>query len=393
MTNNQRTIKKGALLTIIICLFITAITGGIIWRINTSEPIAQRETATKRNPMLVETFTVTRQTYRPQISVLGRVQPAKEVMLRPRITGEVIKIAENFEPGAMVKEGDVLVTLDPVDFEIALAERQSELQQAEADLAIERGQQQVARQEFALAGQQLESSQRALVLREPQLKSVQARLEAARAAVARAQLELDRTVIKAPFDAQVVERMVNLGSQVERGDLMAQLIGVNEYWVIASVPLNQLKWIEFAQDNEKPSRVAIRKRGIWDDDMARQGVVQRFIGTLDEQTRLARVLITVDDPLAIVTAGPPLVLDAIVQTIIAGRPVENVVRLDRDFLRQNDTIWVMEDGKLSIRTAKVIFRDADFAYIDGGLEDGDRVIKTNLARVRENAELREETSP
>ena len=392
MTNNQRTIKKGALLTIIICLFIAAVTGGIIWRINTSEPIAQRETATKRNPMLVETFTVTRQTYRPQINVLGRVQPAKEVMLRPRITGEVINIAENFEPGAMVREGDVLVTLDPVDFEIALAERQSELQQAEANLAIEKGQQQVARQEFALTGQQLESSQRALVLREPQLKSVQARLEAARAAVARAQLELDRTVIEAPFDAQVVERMVNLGSQVERGDLMAHLIGVKEYWVLASVPLNQLKWIDFGQDNGKPSRVTIRKRGIWDDEMARQGVVQRFIGTLDEQTRLARVLIGVDDPLALDTDGPSLVLDAIVQTIIAGRPIENVVRLDRDFLRQNDTIWVMEDGKLSIRTAKVLFRDADFAYIDGGLEDGDKVIKTNLSRVRDNAELREDVS-
>ncbi|MDJ0624253.1 MAG: efflux RND transporter periplasmic adaptor subunit [Desulfocapsaceae bacterium] len=388
MTEKKRTVKKGVVLTIIACLLIVAITGGIVWYINNSEPVAQRETATKRNPMLVEAFTVSRQTYHPQIKVLGRVEAAREVMLRPRITGEVIRIADNFEPGAMVQAGDVLVTLDPADFEIALAERQSELQQVEADLAIEKGQQQVARQEFALTGQKLESSQRALVLREPQLKTVRARLEAARAAVAQAQLELDRTSIKAPFDAQVVERMVNLGSQVERGNVMAQLIGISKYWVIATVPLNQLKWISFGQDDTEPSRATIKKRGIWEDEQARHGVVQRFIGTLDEQTRLARVLITVEDPLALNSDSPPLVLDAIVQTIIEGRPLENVVRLDRDFLRPNDTVWVMQDGKLSIRKAKVVFRDANYAYIEKGLEDGDNVVVTSLSRVREGAELR-----
>lgn len=388
MSDKKRTLKKSVVLTFFICLLIAVITGAIVWYINNSEPIAQRETATKRNPMLVETFTVTKQTYRPQIQVLGRVEPAREVTLRPRITGEVIRIADNFEPGAMVQAGDILVTLDPADFEIALAERRSELHQAEADLTIEKGRQQVARQEFALTGQKLESSQRALVLREPQLKTVQARLEATRAAVAQAQLDLDRTSIKAPFDTQVVERMVNQGSQVERGDPMAQLIGIDEYWVIASVPLNQLKWIQFGQDNTEPSHATIRKRGIWEEEQERHGVVQRFIGTLDEQTRLARVLITVDDPLALNSDAPPLVLDAIVQTIIEGRPLEDVVRLDRDYLRQNDTVWVMQEGKLSIRQAKVLFRDAEYAYIKNGLEDGDKVVKTSLSRVREGAELR-----
>ena len=390
MAEQKRTTAKGAFTTSIVCILIAAITGGVIWFISNSEPVAQRETATKRNPMLVETFTVTRQTYRPQIKVLGRVEPAREVMLRPRIIGEVLSIADNFEPGGMVKGGALLIAVDPADFEIALARRKSELQQTEADVAIEKGLQQVARQEFALSGQELESSQRALVLRQPQLKNVQARLQAAKAAVAQAQLELDRTSIKAPFDAHVIERMVDLGSQVEPGDVMAHLVGVEEYWVIATVPLNQLKWIQFPEEGFEPSRATIRKRGIWEDDQERRGVVQRFIGTLDDQTRLARVLISVNDPLGLDSDIPPLVLDAIVQTIIEGRPLEKVVRLDRDYLRQNDTVWVMQEEKLSIRTAQVIFRDDRYAYVKDGLEDGDLVVKTKLSRVREGAELRSE---
>jgi hypothetical protein len=127
---------------------------------------------------------------------------------------------------------------------------------------------------------------------------------------------------------------------------------------------------------------------VWRDDQYRQGVVQRFIGALDEQTRLARVLITVEDPLGRQSGAPPLVLDSIVQTVIEGQLLQDVIRLDRDYLRPGDTVWVIKDGTLSIRKARVMFRDAKYAYISEGLEDGDEVILTNLSRVREGAELR-----
>jgi multidrug efflux pump subunit AcrA (membrane-fusion protein) len=169
---------------------------------------------------------------------------------------------------------------------------------------------------------------------------------------------------------------------------MAHLVGVNEYWVIASVPLKQLQRLRFAEDSAEPSTAIIRKRGVWGDDQYREGVVQRFIGALDEQTRLARVLITVEDPLGRQSGAPPLVLDSIVQTVIEGQLLRDVVRLDRDYLRPGDTVWVIEDDKLSIRETRVIFRDAEYAYISDGLEDGDEVVLTNLSRVREDAELR-----
>ena len=375
-------------LTVIVCALIALAVGGFVWWINNSEPVAQRETATKRAPMLVETVAVTKGDYKPQISVLGRVEASKEVILRPRVEGEVIEISENFEPGAMVKAGELLAKLDPADFENSLTTRLSELQQAEADLILEEAQGQARRRGYKMIDKELGDEQLALVFRQPQLQTIQARVQAAEAAVAQARLELERTSITAPFDALVLERNVALGSQAERGVAMAHLVGVNEYWVIATVPLKQLQWLRFAEDESEPSIATIRKRGVWGDDQYREGVVQRFIGALDEQTRLARVLITVEDPLGRQNGRAPLVLDSIVQTVIEGQLLEGVVRLDRDYLRPGDTVWVIKDDKLSIREARVVFRDAQFAYISEGLEDGDEVVLTNLSRVREGAELR-----
>ncbi len=362
MTNREGTVTNLPL-TVIVCTLIALAVGGIVWWINNSEPVAQRETATKRAPMLVETVSVTKGDYKPQISVLGRVEPSKEVILRPRVEGEVIEISENFEPGAMVKAGELLAKLDPADFENSLTTRLSELQQAEADLILEEAQGQARRRGYKMIDKELGAEQLALVFRQPQLQTIQARVQAAEAAVAQARLELERTSITAPFDALVLERNVALGSQAERGLAMAHLVGVNEYWVIATVPLKQLQWLRFAEDTTEPSTATIRKRGVWGEDQHREGVVQRFIGALDEQTRLARVLISVEDPLGRKSGRPPLVLDSIVQTVIEGQLLEDVVRLDRDFLRPDDTVWVIKDNKLAIREARVIFRDAEYAYI------------------------------
>ena len=308
---------------------------------------------------------------------------------RPRFAElGVIAAQDGNDPVAVDYWQQLLAKLDPADFENVLTTRLSELQQAEADLVLEEAQGQARRRGYKMIDKDLEAAQLALVFRQPQLQTIQARVQAAEAAVAQARLELERTSITAPFDALVLERRVALGSQAQPGVAMAHLVGVDEYWVIATVPLKQLQRLRFAEDSGEPSAATIRKRGVWGDEQFRTGVVQRFIGALDEQTRLARVLITVEDPLGRQKGAPPLVLDSIVQTVIEGEVLQDVVRLDRDYLRPGDTVWVIEDDRLSIRKASVVFRDAQYAYISDGLEDGDEVVLTNLSRVREGAELR-----
>lgn len=374
------------------CLGILAASVAAIVVIQQTEPTARQINATRRSAALVETVTVERGTWSPRLVVLGTVEPARDIILSPRVDGQMIELADEFVPGEMVREGDLLLRIDPADFENTLSIRRSELEQAEASLEIEQGRQSLARKELALLEGTIDDTNRALVLREPQIASIRAEVSAAEAAVERAQLDLDRTKVCAPFDAQILSRSVNVGSQVAGGDELARLVGIREYWIMAAVPVRSLRWIDFERSGRQGSAVTLRNPDAWPPGVERQAEVTRMIGTLDQQTRLARVRVTLTDPLGLESNLPPLILRTLIETEITGRPIENVVRLSRQYVRENDTVWVMQDGKLQIRDTEIVFRDAEYAFIRDGLESGDEVVTTTLATVAEGVGLRKVNS-
>jgi RND family efflux transporter MFP subunit len=374
--------------TAVACLSILGAAAAAIVVINRTEPTAQQIDATRKSAALVETITVERSTYRPRLVVLGNVQPAQDVILSSRVSGPIVEQSPAFVPGGTVRQGDLLLRIDPADFQNALAIRQSELHQAQASLEIERGRQILAEKELALLEGSIDEANRSLVLRTPQLESIRAEVAAAEAAMERAKLDLERTQVRAPFDAQILSRSVNVGSQVAPGDELARLVGIDEYWIMASVPVRSLRWLQFPAADGQGSPVTLRNPGTWPPGAQRHAQVFHMIGTVDQQTRLARVLITVADPLARNTDAPPLIVDTLIEAHIEGRPIENVIRLSREFVRERDTVWVMNDDMLDIRQAEIVFRDAQHAYIGDGLQDGDEVVTTALATVAQGIGLR-----
>lgn len=362
--------------------------GGAIAIIFSTEPTAEREAQTRKTAAFVEVFDVQRGDFRPSVEVLGQVHPARDVVLTPRVSGQIITMEPSFVPGGLVEAGRPLIRLDPADAERAVTTRRSELLQVEAELAMEHGRQRVAQREYELLGEQIDEDSRSLVLREPQIAIIQAQLEGARAALELAELNLERTTVRAPFDAQVLDRTVNIGSQIAAGDALGRLVGIDEYWIIASVPLRDLRWIVFDEATGNSSNVRVRHSTAWQPGEFRQARVMRLIGEVEPSSRLARVLVTLPDPLARETDGPPVVLGTLHQLEIEAREIPDVVRLDRDYLRQNDTVWLMVDNQLEIRSVSVVFRDANYAYISEGIETGDQVVTTSLATVTEGLLLR-----
>lgn len=450
---------------ILVCLLLVAGAYGAVRWINATEPKAQRVGATKETAMLVEVEPASQGDFAPEIVVVGTVEPAREVMLRPRVAGTVIKRGTNFVPGGFVAEDETLVELDPTDFETAKrarkaefeqaqaqriqaqaevkrieaeilqvrAERkqaEAELEQAQAALRVEEGRQLIARRDYELLGEKLDEQQRRLALREPQLAAARAeiasvrtriaaadarilaaearikaaeasfdagtaRLAVVQAAVDQAQNEFERATIKSPFEAHVLERMADKGSEVSASDEIAHLVGVEEYWVIASVPLSKLRWIRFPKGDTPGSEVYIHHEAAWGKGRRRVGRVKNLIGTLDRTTRLARVLVVIKDPLARTPDPeqpnrPALVVGALVEVRIQAERLQQVVRIRRAHLRKDNTVWTMKDGKLDIRKVDVVFQDPDHAYLRAGLEGGARVVRTNLATVAQGAPLRTE---
>ena len=384
--------------TTIISLLILLTAAVVIAVIFNTEPVAQRTGATKQTAMLVDTEIVSLKAHQPVFTAVGTVIPSQDITLNPQVSGTVIRRPERFTPGNFVEKGDTLIQIDSTDYFYTAKQRRGEYSQAIANLNIELGLQDVSQKEFNvydttdMSDQALTEQQKQLFLRQPQLQSAKASVDMAEAALWLAEVQLDRTTIMAPFDAQVITRNVNVGSQVGPGQSMGRLVGIDNYWAEISIPLSKAEWLDFNTSNSgKGTKVRVRNRTAWQPGQIRTGYLYKLLGTLENQTRMARVLVTIPDPLSRNSANsnvPSVLIGMFVEVQMPGRRLDNVVRLSRDYVRENETVWVMKNDSLDIRDVTIAIRDADYAYVTNGLEDGEQVITSDLATVRNGLPLR-----
>jgi RND family efflux transporter MFP subunit len=348
--------------------------------------------STEEASRLVVVDVAARETVPVVIRAMGTVRPAREATIRPRVSGMIVEQSPSFEPGGFVREGEFLLQIERTDYEQALLQRQSEVAQAEAALQIELGDQAVAREELELLEIDIPEINRDLILRIPQVNRARAELRSAEAAVERAELDLSRTRLAAPFDGHITERYVSMGNNVSEGDELAMFVGASEYWVELSVPVSSLRWIEAAGDGGAGSAAVVRAPRAWGAEATRAGEVARRVGALEEGSRLAQVIVRVPDPLAMspeLAGAPELILGAYVDVEIRGRAIENAVVIDRDAVREGDVVWVMgDDDRLEIRPVEIAYRGRDTVYVREGLYGGDRVVMTNLTAPVEGMLLR-----
>ncbi|MBX2857580.1 MAG: efflux RND transporter periplasmic adaptor subunit [Cellvibrionaceae bacterium] len=376
-----------------VCVVILGFATLVSVLIHNTEPQAKREAATRRSAMLVEVYAAEAGDFQPVIQAMGTVKSAAEVVLRPQVSGEVIRIGDNFMPGARVKAGELLLQIDPSDYQNQLEQRRSELAQAQSALNIEMGEQAIAEGEYRRLKNPLNPMQEALVLRQPQLASAKAVLASAQAALAQAETELERTRIRAPFDAQIINRQATVGARVSPADDLALLLGTDTYWVEASLPVAKLRWLYTQQTGEMVAdkrAVQIRDQIAWPADQYREGRLHSVIGAVDENSRMARVLVEVEDPLAEQPHNRgkmPLLAGSYVACRLPAEPLTNSVRLPKQYLRKNDTAWLMVDGKLSIRELELAFVDENYVYVNAGIARGEQIVTTAISRIREGAEL------
>jgi RND family efflux transporter MFP subunit len=305
------------------------------------------------------------------------------VALNPRVSGEIIRVNDHLIPGGHFLKEEPLLTIDPSDYQLMVRQLASEVARAQADYQVEQGYQLVAKKEFALLNEEVSAEEQALMLREPQLERSRAALQSAQAKLAQADLDLQRTVVKAPFNAIVMSRNVNLGTRVTPATPLATLVGSDAYWVEASIPASQLKWIDTDRVDGTPgSPVRIYDTASWGSDSYRKGEVVGLTATVEKQGRMARILISIPDPLALRpehAGAERLLLDTYVRVEIDGRPLEQATVIERDLLRDGDKVWIMNDaGKLDIRSVEIAFRNQNEVLVTGDLREGEQLIISNL---------------
>lgn len=371
----------GALRLTIAALIVIGALLAFRHQMNTSPRAARKKPP--RQAKLVQVIPLHKDDCVTVVTENGTVVPAQQVTLQPQVTGQIIAISPDVIPGCVISAGQKLITIDPRDYDIVVRQRRSDVATAAKNLKVEQGNQAVARQEYELLGEVIREEDRELVLREPQLASAQTALESAEAALQRSQLDRARCDIATPFNAIVQDKHVDLGATVGANTQLTTLIGTDEAWINVKVPVDQLKWIIIPQSNGDPgSKVTISSK-VWGPDQHRTGRVVRLHGEIETQGRMAKLLVVVEDPFCLKPENqgkPQLLMGSYVSARIEGRVLPSVFPIEESHLRDNETVWIMNDqGQLQIRNVKVAFSGPGQYYISDGLTENERLVVTDIA--------------
>ncbi len=335
------------------------------------------------SPPLVQIQQVIHGTHQLTVSGMGTVLAAKEINLTPGVIGEITALSDNMVPGGFFTKDEMLVNIDPVDYKLAIMQLESEVAKARNDLLLEMGNQRIAQKEYELLGQEVSEIEKKLMLRGPQLEIKKATLQGVQATLAKAELNLQRTQVKAPFNGVVLSRSVNLGTRVTESTVLARLVGTDEFWLKLAIPTDQLRWISFPEKDRRGSKVQIFLQEKRDGSSVRTGSVTRLAADIEEKGRMAAVYVAIEDPLCLLPenkTNSQLLLGSYVQAEIEGKELPSVVPINRDHLRENDTIWLMkDDNTLEIRNVDIVAKTNDYVYVQSGLKNGDRMIVSGLS--------------
>ena len=376
-------------------LMAAAIIAGAIMlyrhQMNTSPRVGRKKPP--RQARLVQVISAHRSDCTTTITGDGVVVPAQQVTLRAQVIGKVVRLSPDVVPGGIVRDGQNLLEIDQRDYDVLVRQRQSDVAKALRDLKVEQGNQAIAEQEYELLGESVAEEDRELVLRQPHLASAQASHESAQAALEKAQLDLSRCDIATPFNAVVQERKVDLGATVSLSTDLVALVGTDEAWIEVKVWVDQLKWLTIPQSTDDTgSPVKIYNRQAWGADRFRTGRILCLLGEVEKLGRLALVLVSVDDPFCLKPENnglPQLLMGSYVSAGLEGRKLASVFEIDRSYLRENQSVWIMNDErKLEIRPVKIGFSDADKVFVTEGLADNEQLVVTDIAAPVQGMPLR-----
>ncbi|MFH2058988.1 MAG: efflux RND transporter periplasmic adaptor subunit [Pseudomonadota bacterium] len=375
-TNNNNYTALGRILSIVlpVCLILAGVVG---YRYFKSNEAKMNRKSPKQQAVMVETIAMKPGNYQSFVRAMGTVVSDKQIVLKSKVAGEVVSISSKFLQGGLIRKGEILLTIDDADYQIEVKKALSALNKVLSDLKIEQGSQMIAIEELKLINQADLGDVKAtdLNLRKPQLAQAKAAVDSAMADLERARLNLSRTKVIVPFNALVLEKSVNLGSLVTSQGVLATLVDVDFYQVEAQVPPDMLSVLKISETSGSKAIVHSQySNQTW------QGKVARITGKMSANSRMAGVIVLIADPLGLKKDNHPgqLLLSDHVELKMMGETLENVFLLSRSFLRDENTVWIYNNGVLEIKSVDLAWKEDGLVYIRSGINAGDLLIVSDL---------------
>lgn len=355
----------------------------VIIRMN--PPEAPQRPAFDGPTMTVETVPVLPQDYQVMLQSYGTVQPRTRSMLVAQVGGQIISINENVRDGGFFEQGDVLAEIDPRDYEADVQIAAATLADARQALAEAVARSEQALEDWQRLGNEGEPSD--LVLRVPQLEAARARVESAQSSLTKAQLDLERTRIVAPFAGRVIRKQVDVGQVVSPNASIAEIYATDVVEIRLPLRNRDLGFIDlpesfrFTEERDgNDNGVTIRSDLIGDEEWSAKLV--RTEGTIDEVARQLHVIAQIGDPFGHGTERKaPLKIGQYVTAEIEGRTLSNVLVIPNNTIYQGTYVYIVEGDVLRRKNVDIAWQNDVEAIISAGLTAGDALVTTPLGQV------------
>jgi len=334
--------------------------------------------------MLVDVIEAKISTEKIIVSAQGTVTPRTETTLISEVSGIITEVSPAFVAGGFFSRGDVMIRIDDRNYRAELKRAQASVAAAETKVTREAGLADYAEADWQRAKSILSSSKAAsdLALRKPQLAEVIANLEFARAELDKREGDLDRTVIRAPYDGLVRQKRADVGQYVAAGTPLALTFAVDIAEIRLPLPDWELPYLNLANLHDPASRPEVLlsaeiggTRNTW------KGKIVRTEGVFDERSRVLYVVAQISDPYN--RQGPkwpsPLRIGTFVEASISGFTAENIIKLPRSVLQDENSVWTVGmNGELILQPVTLFRTDEHSVYISGGLNAGDLICITAM---------------
>jgi len=314
----------------------------------------------------------------------GTVRPRTETALISEVSGIIVSVAPEFVAGGFFHEGEVLLQIDPSDYQAGLKRAEAALASRKAKLADETARSEQALKDWRNMGKTGQPSD--LGLRKPQMADAKANVSAAEADVQKARRDLERTQIRVPYDGLVRQKAVDIGQYVSPGTRLGVTFAIDTAEVRLPLTHNDLSYLDLPSETEVQNKdrafpsVTLSAQNATETDYWQARII-RTEGVVDEISRVVYAVAQIVDPYGVLGQShqQELKIGTFVNAEIKGLPADNVVVLPRFVLRPDNTVLVAnENDELEILPVTVVRAEPKEVYISEGIKAGTRVVITTL---------------
>ncbi|MGB2402362.1 MAG: efflux RND transporter periplasmic adaptor subunit [Akkermansiaceae bacterium] len=328
--------------------------------------------------------------HQPPVLSYGTVQSYFETSLAPQVSGQIIDVATEFRVGNMVNKGVLLARIDPTDYEAVLARESASLADARRTLLEEDIKAKQAAEDWTASGRSIDSASD-FVLRKPQLEAARRSIQSAVAAEAKAKADVERTMIRAPYDAVVIERMASVGNYASSQQALGKLVATEKAEVRLPLTAEQAANVQLPSrrgmlSSKEPDQQTVVFTSATKAGAEWLGKLARTEPFVDPKNQVTYVIAEIEKPYHAKPA--PIVVGSFVNARIPGRVINDSYKVPEAALVNDAYLWVVDDSnklcrvdaqRLYGQAAMVYLRISDQAMQSSGLKSPLRVVTRPLA--------------